>query len=112
MESSFMLSHNSGTSPRDAARFIAFGVYLWNIKDYFQVPPVYDPSTNSWKCYLAKFMIPEGQTGEGSITYDPVTARGMIDVGFMANEFDWVPGTFDDALWRGIKQLEAGREIP
>jgi len=107
-----MMARNPGTSPRDAARMTAFGEYLQNIRDYFAEPPVYIIGTNSWTFCLSPGFFPEGQTGEGIITYDPVTARGTVDVGFMLNDFDWVPGTFDDTLRLGIDQLSAGREIP
>ena len=107
-----MLPRNPGTSPRDAARMTAFGEHLRNIRDYFAEPPMFDLATNSWSFRLSPGFFPEDQTGEGIITYDPKTARGTVDVGFMLNDFDWVPGTFDDALWRGIKQLQAGREVP
>ena len=107
-----MMARNPGTSLRNAARMTAFGEYLRNIKDYFNGEPVYIVGTNSWSFCLCPGFFPEGQTGKGMITYDPVTARGTVDVGFMLNDFDWVPGTFDDALWHGIKQLQAGREVP
>jgi hypothetical protein len=108
-----MLPHNHGTSPRDAVRMSAFGEYLLNIKDYFAEPPVFDLATNSWSFRLSPGFFPESQTGEGIITYDSVTARGTIDFGYMANEFDWVPSDkFHDALWRGMEQLRAGREVP
>ena len=108
-----MLPRNPGTSPRDAARMTAFGEYLRNIRDYFADEPMYNVGTNSWSFRLSPGFFPEDQTGEGIITYDPRTARGTVDVGFMANEFEWVPSdNFHDAICRGMEQLRAGREIP
>jgi hypothetical protein len=81
-----MLPRNSGTSPRDAARMTALREFMLNIKDYFSEPPVFDLVSNRWTYCLSSGFFPKDQTGEGVITYDPVTARGMIDFGFMGSQ--------------------------